>query len=301
MAHKKPAAVFVSSNPGITERATSSALDDGLRDSASRLEQELAEELASIAAARAARVLAASAIAELARRYAPEKADGRSKAGRNAGPPSMQELCLALYDEDGMERHRVLSRFRAYGMTGEDVIAKLIPAAARRLGELWVDDSIGFVDVTLGTARLQEAARANEPRGLDASVTRDQPCILLCVPDGEDHTLGAFIAADRFRRAGFWVRLVVGCSPAEAADAAAARPFAMIGLSAGSRRLVEPVAEIVRAIRLRLQDPPPIFIGGHIVELEPRVDRLVGADAAAPDVRLAISRLESTASPVSNR
>ncbi len=299
MAPKKPASVFLSSM-GVTERATSSAVDEELRDSAMRLEEELAEELASITAARAARVLAASAIAELARRYAPHKSEAGGRSGGAARAPTMEDLCAALFDEDGMERHRVLSRFRAYGMTGEEVIAKLIPAAARRLGELWVDDSIGFVDVTLGAARLQEAARANEPRGPDAQGPRDQPSILLCVPEGEDHTLGAFIAADRFRRAGFWVRLLVGCNPEEAAEAAAARPFAMIGLSAGSRRMVDPLAEAVRRIRDRLGDAPPIFIGGYIVDLEPQVHALVGADAAA-DVRMAISRLESTAPPVSYR
>lgn len=301
MAPKKPAATYVSSTAGVTERATSVAVDEDLRDSASRLEDELAEELASITAARAARVLAASAIAEVARRYAPGRPSGRARGSGGAGAPTMEELCAALYDEDGLARHRVFSRFRAYGVTGEEVIAKLIPAAARRLGELWVEDSIGFVDVTLGAARLQEAARANEPKGTDGQASMSQPSILLCVPEGEDHTLGAFVAADRFRRAGFWVRLVIGCTPADAAEAAASRSFAMVGLSAGSRRLVQPLADMVGAIRGRLSDPPPIFIGGHIVELEPQVHALVGADAAASDVRLAISRLESAAPPVSNR
>ena len=36
--------------------------------------------------------------------------------------------------------------------------------------------------------------------------------ILLVIPPGEDHTLGAFIAASQFRRYGLWVHLAIGQS-----------------------------------------------------------------------------------------
>ena len=268
-------------------------LDRSLKRTVARFEAELAREIASINAARAARALAATAIAELARRYAPRAADargGRVRGGVSPDAPTIEELCAALIQDDDRQRHRVLSRFRAFGMSGEEVFNALIPAAARRLGELWIEDEIGFTDVALGVARLEETARANEP-----------PCVLLWVPGEEEHTLGAFIAASAFRKEGYVVDLMIGSAEDAMIAAAAARPYVLLGVSCGSRRLLAPIASAVARVRGVLAPTVPVVLGGPVVEIEPQAADVVGADGLASDVKSALRRLEKAGAEMSYR
>lgn len=277
-----------------------------LEETAAKIQSELERELASITAARAARALAASAIAELARRYAPRSTPGRQRrlrGAKGADAPTVDELCAALIVDDSRERHRVLSRFRAFGMTGEEMFDTLIPAAARRLGELWVDDAVSFADVTLGVARLEESARSIEPTepGDAPEQPTERPSILLGVPAAEDHTLGAFIAADRFRKAGFLVQLLIGAEDDDLLRAAESRPHAMIGLSIGSRRLLDPVSETIARLRDSVPKEIPVYLGGPIAKIEPQAAEITNADGLASDVRSAIRHLEMVIAPVSYR
>ncbi|SFH76228.1 cobalamin B12-binding domain-containing protein [Albimonas pacifica] len=280
--------------------------EERLKKSVARFESELAEELKSINAARAARALAATAIAELARRYAPRAPAGRSarvRGGFAPDAPTIAELCAALIQDDDRQRHRVLSRFRAFGMSGEEVFNKLIPAAARRLGELWVEDEIGFTDVALGVARLEETARSNEPATEAPSPTAaERPdCVLLWVPSEEEHTLGAFIAASRFRKDGYVVELMIGAPDDEMVAAAARRAYALVGISCGSRRLLDPLRPAIDRLRGVLAPSVPIVLGGPIVDIEPQAADVVGADGLASDIKSALRRLEKAGAKMSYR
>ena len=281
-------------------------LDRSLKRTVARFEAELAREIASINAARAARALAATAIAELARRYAPRAADargGRVRGGVSPDAPTIEELCAALIQDDDRQRHRVLSRFRAFGMSGEEVFNALIPAAARRLGELWIEDEIGFTDVALGVARLEETARANEPpSGPPAPAPTERPaCVLLWVPGEEEHTLGAFIAASAFRKEGYESKKTNRSSKKTMIAAAAARPYVLLGVSCGSRRLLAPIASAVARVRGVLAPTVPVVLGGPVVEIEPQAADVVGADGLASDVKSALRRLEKAGAEMSYR
>ncbi|MDF2231515.1 cobalamin B12-binding domain-containing protein [Albimonas sp. CAU 1670] len=278
----------------------------GLKRSVAKFEAELAKELESINAARAARALAATAIAELARRYAPRTPVGRSgraRGGYAADAPTVEELCIALIQDDDRQRHRVLSRFRAFGMNGGEVFNRLIPAAARRLGELWMEDEIGFTDVALGVARLEETARSNEPpaESKPAAAGERPASVLLWVPSEEEHTLGAFIAASRFRKEGYVVDLMIGSTEDELVSAAEARPFALVGISCGSRRLLSPLATAVERLRGVVAPSVPIILGGPIVEIEPQAAEAIGADGLASDIKSALRRLEKAGAAMSYR
>ncbi|MGV8938215.1 MAG: cobalamin-binding protein [Allorhizobium sp.] len=64
-----------------------------------------------------------------------------------------------------------------------------IEATARLLGQKWSSDDCDFVDVTIGTARLQEIIKvlSYEFRSLQANA--DAPFVALLSPVGEQHTL----------------------------------------------------------------------------------------------------------------
>ena len=63
------------------------------------------------------------------------------------------------------------------------------------------------------------------------------------IPPEEDHTLGAFVAANQFRRYGLWVHLAIGQSHDEVAETVAAQDFEMIGISGAGRRALESVRQ----------------------------------------------------------
>ena len=86
------------------------------------------------------------------------------------------------------------------GFKRETIIDHCIPIAAVRLGESWVNDSLSFSEVTIGSSNLQillkEIAQKTKPIvGLDNGKR-----YLICVHQSEQHTLGALVLGDMLRR-----------------------------------------------------------------------------------------------------
>lgn len=202
----------------------------------------------------------------------------------------VRQFCEALLRGSDEDRNDLVERFLAAGVSPEELCDVYAPQVARQLGEGWVDDTLSFAEVTLGAARLQEIVRGIEGRG----EVRLQPIplgrsMLLAVPACEDHCLGAFIAANHFRRLGLWVSLAIGMAEGEIADTVQRNAFSLVGISVGSRRSVAPVAKLVKEIRGRDGLPPPIVVGGSAVALEPDLRDLTGADLVTTAPREAVA------------
>ena len=60
--------------------------------------------------------------------------------------------------------------------------------------------------------------------------------ILIAIPEGEEHTLGAFIAASQFRRYGIWVHMAIGQNADEIAQTVRNQGFDMLGISGSGRK-----------------------------------------------------------------
>lgn len=190
-------------------------------------------------------------------------------------------LCDALISCDADAAVRLLrdADGGSSSLLGLDYIA----AAARRMGERWVEDCASFLDVTLASGRLTGLVRdlydgfgAPEPTPLPGAE------ILITTVPGETHALGASIAAEVFRRGGWDVMLLDGAEMPDIAAQVSARDFPVVGLSAGARRAMPALAATVRTIR-RIRPGTLICVGGAILTLEPDVIRIVGADHATID------------------
>lgn len=228
------------------------------------------------------RLLAQRAIALLA-------ANGN---GRAEGLARRLELLFeAFVSSDEDQRHEMLLKLRQDGVSTDDVIDHFIPAVARLMGERWAGDAISFADVTIGTARLQEAVRAlgwhdkSRPR-----VAETAPVILLIIPRPEHHTLGAFVLADQWRRMGFRVDIAMDQHPRQIAERLRKRRYAMIGMTAAGRRTLASARELVDTIRLTVARATPIFIGGAILDRDIDVLAITGADHTARDAGSALRK-----------
>ncbi|WP_425092427.1 cobalamin B12-binding domain-containing protein [Tropicimonas sp. S265A] len=211
--------------------------------------------------------------------------------GVNASTPMARLFSLteAYLHSDEVRRHDALARVMSKGVTPEDMIDSVVPDTARYMGELWAHDKLSFADVTIGTARLQETVRSIGKRNDMVPPDTENPAILLIVPRIEQHTLGVFVAAEQFRRLGVLVHLTLGNNPAEILRLIRKHNFALVGISASSRRTLASTRDLVKTIKSGILRVTPIVVGGPALDLEMDIKAYTGADHATSDAREALS------------
>lgn len=188
---------------------------------------------------------------------------------------------------------------RARGMTPEALYLDLLAPAARYLGEMWEEDSASFLEVTLGLLRLQRvmseigpAFRGERPDMAEAG-ERVRRALLLPAP-GDQHTFGAAMVADFFRRAG-WTIWTAPRAPVRALAGVVRREwFTLVGFSVSCADRLDAVEAVIRAIRRASRNPDiAVLVGGPVFVAHPEFAALVGADGTARDGRQAVLQAES--------
>ena len=170
-----------------------------------------------------------------------------------------------MLDPDRGRRDDVVGRLRADGVPDAALVEAHVPAAARRLGEMWLDDTASFVEVTMAVASLQGLVRDLAPRpdpvlGADARA----PLVAVVVRDRETHTLGASVAAAWLRRGGASVMLLMGRPDGQVVEAVREGGFSAVCVSASAREDLTGLAGLIG--RLRAASGAPVLLGGSILE-----------------------------------
>lgn len=211
-----------------------------------------------------------------------------------------QVLTRGLFDAG-----RVAALMRDQRLTDLETVNTYIPAAARRLGQMWSEDIVGFAEVSIGTARLQ--ALAHEVSGHWAmETTRDAPqdlSILLFTPSGEDHTLGAVTLCTLLRRRGYEVDLNLNATRGALMANVAERRHDVVLASCSRPEGLASLNRLFKDIRTRLDQPPVLVVGGVVLDHASNIQELTGADLATRDihqvVKLAVSCRKGRISVVS--
>ncbi len=188
----------------------------------------------------------------------------------------------------------VVAALMARGVGRRELIDDYIPSAALRLGELWVADRASFVEVTVGAGRLQALIR-DHASDLPPQPARGAPpprSFLMIVPRFEDHSLGAFVAADQLRRLGVSVRMGIGLRREELVHLVERSGFSALGLTAATESTLEKAAELIEYLRSNLDHVPPVMIGGRAVRTFANVAELTGADHAVKTAHEALERCD---------
>ena len=197
---------------------------------------------------------------------------------RTAEIAALAQLVMGPDNEDAAN---YLLRLKDGGVSLDDLHAELLEPAARLLGELWNEDKVDFVDVTIGVSRLQRLVHVFEGLGQIPEYDAKRRMLLAAAP-GEQHSLGSTIV-QKFLRAGGWhVWSCASPNIAEPAEIVATEWFAVVGFSLGSDVHVEQLRDAISMVRERsLNRKIGIMIGGSAVSRDPDLVHKVGADGTA--------------------
>lgn len=173
------------------------------------------------------------------------------------------------------------SRILRAGISEADIIDRYIPAVARSLGQDWAEDHITFAATTMGAARLQWLA--GEVETAMAQVVNDglAPGVLVVVPRGEHHTLGAIILSSQLRRRGMCVRLLLDAHPGTFGKHTEDPSFEATLVSTSSKIQMPELRSLVTASRLAMRQGSPVLIGGLIADAHLDLPEASGADHVA--------------------
>jgi len=171
------------------------------------------------------------------------------------------------------------------GIDRETLYIGLLAPAARRLGDMWVEDECTFGDVTVGVGRLQllmhELVAASR---LVTETPMDGHRVLLLASPGEQHTLGLSIVSEFFRASHWDVTCTTDTHAPDPVSTVKSEWFDVIGFSAGTHTRLDwlalAIADVRRASRNRAI---VVLVGGPVFSIHPEYVATVGADASAPD------------------
>lgn len=218
------------------------------------------------------------------------------------GPPGQtarfrQQVALLLYgalEPDPEACKKVVDRLRKLGVSPEHIAERHIPEAARQIGKQWMEDETCFADVTIATSKLQALLHYLEPDwGVDRQHVSRGLSVLLMVSAENDHTLGAMVLLGQLRRLGCSVRLLLTAKADTLKGEIGSTRFDAVMISASSGSKANTLRPLVQAVRRASTGDAPIVIGGGILESEPDLLRLTGADYAENDPHRALKLCRS--------
>jgi len=204
----------------------------------------------------------------------------------------VDEFAEIVVNRDASAAFAFFEARREQGASIEQLFQDLLAPAARRLGELWDEDINDFLDVTRGVTHLQQIVNEFSGAFRDESrvPTTARRALIMPLP-GDQHTFGASLVGEYFRRDGWRVWGGPPRSLDDIVELADGQWFDVIGLSASSLPNPEKVAADIRIIRRASHNKGiRVIIGGRIFNDTPGLAEAVGADATASDGRQAITK-----------
>ena len=176
----------------------------------------------------------------------------------------------------------------------ESIYLDLIPMTARKLGVLWEEDICSFTDVTIGLWRLQHILYdlTKDFQKKHTMPIENLNALLIPAPKSQ-HTLGLFIVAEFFRKAGWRGWGEPNLSPEEINNLIFSQWFDVIGISVGYSDQLEGVNHLITSLRSRSMNPNVAFmVGGPLYATDPELFDDIQAEIKSCDANDAIRQAE---------
>ncbi len=167
-----------------------------------------------------------------------------------------------------------------------------IPIVARRMGEAWEDDTLSWVDVSIGVGRLQGLLREiGAAWAADQAGDTGHGTVLLIIPEQEQHTLGPMVAMGQLRRYGISVCLRIAPSLDELRSLMATRSFDGVMISVALQEKLPSVAKTIQFLKNVSPKPTPVIVGGAALSNLEDPALCTGADLSTNDVSVALEAM----------
>lgn len=204
--------------------------------------------------------------------------------GNAFSPALRKEFLDALLSEDELSAGRVAQAQIARGHELPTLMVELFATAARTLGEMWEEDQVSFVDVTIGVCRLHQIVHtlSGQPDS-PADIGRNgAPSILIASAPGEQHVFGVLVASELFRQHEWTVFTETSGDASAIVSHVANHRFDIAGISAAHEGVVGDLPGLIATLRKASLNPTiKLLVGGPLFEHSPHLAQEIGADGIA--------------------
>lgn len=198
----------------------------------------------------------------------------------------LDHMVRAACSRSSFDAGEMLDELRGHRLSVDAVIDLYVPAAARMLGDMWNRDEIDFATVTVGSMRLQALLSTASVESLDfIRPVDDALSMLLVVPLGEDHTLGAYVLAAQLRRLGARVDMSFCETQSDLVSRFLCDATDVVLFTASCSRTLENISGTVRDFGRVSADLPPLIVGGCLSETDDDARTISGVDVVTRDAR----------------
>jgi MerR family transcriptional regulator, light-induced transcriptional regulator len=239
----------------------------------------------------------------LAHRSGSAAVDPELTASIAPGADDVIELARIVLDQEAAVALRFIGAFVAEGVALDTLYLNLLAPAARHLGDMWEADLCDFTQVTVGLWRLQQVMYDLSPSFQNDAeyAARSRRAMLVPAP-GSQHTLGLFMVAEFFRRAGWDVWGEPSASASDLLEAVRGEWFDVIGISIGAEFQIEGLSSVILGLKRASRNPAVrVMLGGPVASSNPDLHTRLGADATAFDANQALTLAESLLGPALRR
>jgi methanogenic corrinoid protein MtbC1 len=199
-------------------------------------------------------------------------------------PFEVQQFTILVLGLDESAAFAYVECLIARGASTDLIFLNLLAPAARRLGEMWEDDTTDFANVTLGVSRLQRILRQIGENHARTEGIQRSGAVLLTTTPGEQHSFGLAMVAEFFRNDGWDICTGPFATHRDMTTLVAERWFDVIGFSVTSdRRLDELKRNIVDIRRDSRNRRIGVIVGGPMLVNRPELVGSLGADRMAID------------------
>jgi MerR family transcriptional regulator, light-induced transcriptional regulator len=211
-------------------------------------------------------------------------------------PHEVERFAEQTLDGDADAAGDYVCELCAMGLTPIDVMLGLMTPAIRLLGAWWVTDKRSFMDVTVGSIRLQQAMRRMmDIHAPPVAAQPDAPVCLFTVAPLEQHTFGVQVLDNIFRLEGWQMVTPDSHDEGDVLMTVAMTHIDVIGLSAatdgGLARLAPFIATLRRSSAnraVKIMVGGPAFQPKAARQEQPAMIEDLVADAVAYDARGAL-------------
>ncbi len=141
------------------------------------------------------------------------------------------------------------------------LIEELIPKTADKLGNMWKQDQVSFIDVSFAVDRLQKLLRIYEKKYLGPLyLDYKGPAILLILPKTETHSLGILTASMIMKKNGANPFLALGYSESKLIDLINSIDFKLFGISMSCNTSLDDCMDLGKFLK-RAKPRTPIVLG----------------------------------------